>query len=84
MNADLSIMVIDISTLRYGKPMLTIPELTDARDSLRQAENIAARVRGVFLSAGYIQGARILNAAIGLLADEIAALDKAIAGGGQP
>ena len=64
--------------------MLSIPELIAARDSLRQAENIVAKVRGVYLSAGYIAGARILNDVIGLLADEIAALDKAIAGGQQP
>jgi hypothetical protein len=60
--------------------MLTIAEMTDARDQLKQADNLVAAVRGVFLSAGYIQGARILNDVIGLLADEIAALDKAIRG----
>ena len=47
--------------------MLTIPELTDAPDALRQAESLAAHVRGVFLSAGYIQGARILGDVLGLL-----------------
>ena len=48
--------------------MLTLPEMTDARDSLRQAEGLTARVRGVYLSAGYIQGARILNDVLRLLA----------------
>lgn len=61
--------------------MLTQAELTDARDSLRQAEIIIARIRGVFLSAGNIDGARLLNEVVGLLADEIAALDKTIAAG---
>jgi hypothetical protein len=41
----------------------------------------APRCAGFYLSAGYIAGARLLNAILGLLADEIAALDKAIAGG---
>ena len=63
--------------------MLTIPEMTDARDKLRQADNLVAAVRGVYVSAGYAHAARILNDVIGLLADEIAALNKAI-GGGKP
>ncbi len=58
--------------------MLTIPEMIDARDSLRQAEIIIARIRGVFLAGGDVRGARLLNDAIGLLADEIDALDRAI------
>jgi hypothetical protein len=58
--------------------MLTIPEMTDARDQLRQAEIIIARIRGMFLTAGLIQGARHLNDAIGLISDQIAELDRAI------
>ncbi len=58
--------------------MLSLAEMTDARDSLHQAEALAARIRGLYVSAGYFQGARILNDVIGLLADEIAALEKAI------
>jgi hypothetical protein len=54
--------------------------LTDARDKLRTVVNLIEAVRGVFLSAGYIQGARLLQDAIGLLSDEIAALDKALSG----
>jgi hypothetical protein len=54
--------------------------LTDARDKLRTAGNLIEAVRGAFLSAGYIQGARLLQDVIGLLSDEIAALDKAISG----
>jgi hypothetical protein len=64
--------------------MLTQAELTSARDDLRAAESLIARVRGIFLSAGYIHGARLMNAVLGLLADEIAALDKATPSGGQP
>ncbi len=61
--------------------MLTQVEMISARDDLRQAQNLCAKVRGIYLSAGYIAGARTLNNVLGLLADEIAALDKAIAGG---
>jgi len=57
---------------------LTVPEMTDARDKLRQAEILIAVVRGMFLTAGHTQGARLLNDAIGLLADEIAELDRAL------
>ena len=60
--------------------MLTPAETTTARDDLRQAESLITRVHAVFLTAGYTQGARFLNAVLGLLADEIAALEKAIAG----
>lgn len=58
--------------------MLTIPEMTEARDKLRQADSLIAAVRGVFITAGYVHGARVMNDAINLLADEIAALNKAI------
>ena len=64
--------------------MFTISELTNFRDSLRQTESIVARVRGVFLSAGYAHGARVLGDVLTLLADQIAALDRAIGTGGQP
>jgi hypothetical protein len=58
--------------------MLTQAEMTTARDDLRQAESLIGCVHGVFRSAGYAQGARFLKAALGMIADEIAALDKAI------
>jgi hypothetical protein len=64
--------------------MLTQAEMQDARDRLRSAGNLIEAVRVVFLSAGYVQGARLLNGAAVLIADEVAALDKAIATGGQP
>ena len=56
---------------------LTVPEMIGARDKLRQADLIAA-VRGMFISGGYVQGARLLNDAINLISDEIAELDRAI------
>ena len=58
--------------------MLTIPEMTDARDKLRQADILIAAVRGIFISGGDVQGARLLNDAINLISDEIAGLDKVI------
>jgi hypothetical protein len=63
---------------RKGTRMLTQAEMKDARDDLRQAESLIGRTRGVFLSAGYARGARLLKAALGMIADEIAALDKAM------
>jgi hypothetical protein len=57
---------------------LTIVELAAAADDLRQAEALAARVRGIFLTAGnYVTAARV-NDIIGRLADEVAAIDRAI------
>ena len=41
--------------------MLTQAEMTDARDKLRAASNLIEGVRGVFISAGYIQSARFLT-----------------------
>ena len=61
--------------------MLTQAEMIAARDDLKACESLCAKLRGVYLSAGCVAGARILNTILGLLADEIAALDKAIAGG---
>jgi len=58
--------------------MLTQAEMINARDDLRQAESLCAKVRGLYLGAGYVAGARILGTVLALLADEIAALDKAI------
>ena len=59
--------------------MLTLPELTDARDKLRQADILVAAVRGMFIG-NYPQGARLLNDVLGLLADQLSALDRAIGG----
>jgi hypothetical protein len=51
--------------------MLTQAEMTDARDKLRAASNLIEGVRGVFISAGYIQSARFLQNALNLLSDEV-------------
>ena len=72
------------SYARKGFFMLTIPELTDARDKLRTAGNLIEAVRSLYLSAAYIQGAALLLDAHHLVADEIAALDKAISGAAKP
>jgi hypothetical protein len=63
--------------------MLTTKEMLDAKDKLRAALNLIEAVRVVYLSGGYVLGARLLNDVAGLVGDEIAALDKAI-GAGQP
>jgi hypothetical protein len=63
--------------------MLTIAEMTDARDKLRAAGALVDAVHVVFLSGGYVPGARVLRDVAELIADEIAALDKAI-GGAKP
>ena len=60
--------------------MLTIPELETARDQLRSALAFIEAVRGSYISAAYVEGARLLGDAAKLVADEIAALDKAISG----
>ncbi len=38
-----------------------ILSVRDARDKLRQADSLIAAVRGVFITAGYVHGARIMN-----------------------
>ena len=61
-----------------GGPMLTVQEMTDARDKLRTAGALIEAVRIVFLSGGYVPGARVLKDVAELIADEGAALDKLI------
>lgn len=57
---------------------LTVPELTAARDALRQAEALVTGVRVIFRSAGkHATAARLKNIS-GRLADEATSLDKAI------
>ena len=58
--------------------MLTLPELTDARERLRQAKALVAGVRDMFFGAGDVSGARLLNEVCHALDDEIAAIDKKI------
>ena len=57
---------------------LTLPELEAARDFLKQAETTVAAVRGVFLVAGYTEGAARLHDVSGRLTDQITALEKLI------
>ncbi len=59
--------------------MLTLAEMTDARDRLKVSGNLVEAVRVIYLTAGYLAGARLLNDAGLLISDEIAALDRAIA-----
>jgi hypothetical protein len=59
--------------------MLTVPELTDAREKLRTALTLIDDVKGLFLGGAYIEGARMMNEITHLLADEISAIDKQIA-----
>ena len=54
-------------------------ELEDACDKLRQADILIAAVKAMFITAGYVQGARFMNAVIGLIKEEVSALEKAIA-----
>ena len=58
--------------------MLTIPEMTDARDKLAEAKSLVSSVRDAFFGAGDTAGARLLNEVTHALEDEVAALDKKI------
>ncbi len=64
--------------------MLTLPELTDAREKLWQANILIAAVRALFITVNYPHGARVLNDILGLMADQISALDRAFGTRGQP
>ena len=64
--------------------MLTLPEMTDAREKLKQADVLIAIVRSLFITGNYPHGTRVLNDILGLIADQISALDRAIGTGGQP
>lgn len=70
--------------------MLTLAEIADARDQLRQAENIMAGLRARFLSSAFTLGGRVALDLIGLIGDIIRALDtleqkqRSAAGQGQP
>jgi hypothetical protein len=59
--------------------MLTIPELTDAREKLRTALTLIDDVKRLFLGdRKRFASARLLNDVAHLLNDEVAALDKEI------
>lgn len=55
-------------------------ELLSARGELRRADTMLARARGIFISAGAVQGAAAVNAIIGRVGDLIARIDRALAG----
>jgi hypothetical protein len=61
---------------------ISVAELQTSRDFLKQCETTCAAVRGVFLVAGYVEGATRLNDIGGRLGDLIAAVDKLISKGG--
>ena len=56
----------------------------DRYSANRPVRLIASCIAPGAVSAAYIHGARVLNDVIGLLADEIAVIDKAIGAGPQP
>ena len=60
--------------------ILTTQELANLRDQLRQAEALVNSVRDKYFGAGYVEGARLLNEVSHGLSDEIASLEKIIAG----
>jgi hypothetical protein len=55
--------------------MLTLVEVTSCRDKLRDANALVSQVRGAFIVAQYMQGARVANDILGLIADIIRSLD---------
>jgi hypothetical protein len=59
--------------------MLTLSELTDAREKLCQAQALVSEVKGTYFAAGDTSGARLLNEVVHAIEDEIAAIDKKLA-----
>lgn len=55
--------------------MLTLVEVIACREKLRDADLLISQVRGAFVVAQYIHGARIANDILGLIADIIRSLD---------
>ena len=55
--------------------MLTLVELISCRDKLRDANALVSQVRGAFLVARYMHGARVANDILVLIADIIRSLD---------
>ena len=58
---------------------LSKAELLAARDGLRRADISLARVRGVFITAGYVPGAAAINAMLDKVAHLVARIDRALA-----
>jgi len=55
--------------------MLTLVEVIACREKLRDADLLISQVRGAFIVAQYVSGARVANDILGLLADIIHALN---------
>ncbi|MGA8770976.1 MAG: hypothetical protein WB610_11470 [Rhodomicrobium sp.] len=55
--------------------MLTSVEIIACRDKLREADVLLSQVRGAFLVAQFMHGARIANDILGLVADLLRELD---------
>ncbi len=55
--------------------MLTQVEIIANRDKLREADVLLSQVRGAFLVAQSMRGARIANDILGLIADILRELD---------
>jgi hypothetical protein len=55
--------------------MLTLVEVIACRDTLRDANALVSQVRGAFLVAQYMHGARVANDILVLIADIIRSLD---------
>ena len=67
--------------------MLTLVEVIACRDKLRDANALVSQARGAFIVAQYMQGARVANDVLGLIADLIRSLDaieQTIKPRGQP
>jgi len=59
--------------------MLTITNLSDMRAELRSTLKAIEALRFMFMGSGYTVDARRMNDAAGMIAEEIDALDSAIA-----
>jgi len=56
--------------------MLTLVEIIASRDKLREADLLVSRVRGAFLVAQFMHGARVANDILGLIEDLLRDLDS--------
>jgi hypothetical protein len=64
--------------------MLTLVEIIANRDKLREADVLLSQVRGAFLVAQFMHGARLANDILGLIADLLRELDSMEAALKQP
>jgi hypothetical protein len=72
-----------VEVLFYSEPdeqkMITKQELETAHEVLLQAQGMIADIHRSFVIGRYAQGARTLNEILGLLADQLTALDNLLA-----